>query len=66
MIADKLYELLRQAGGPHQKRLCIAYREFGELKFAGIDALTRFDDPADDKTEFLAVTPLDHTEPSYG
>ncbi|MNC10126.1 hypothetical protein D3C75_577630 [compost metagenome] len=65
-VADKLYELLRQAGGPHQKRLCIAYREFGELKFAGIDALTRFDDPADDKTEFLAVTPLDHTEPSYG
>lgn len=65
-IADKLYELLRQAGGPYQKRLCIAYREFGELKFASIEALTRFDDPADDKTEFLAVTPLDHTEASYG
>ena len=65
-IADKLYELLRQAGGPHQKRLCIAYREFGELKFAGIDALTRFDDPAEDKTEFLAVTPLDDMEASYG
>lgn len=65
-IADKLYQLLRQAGGPHQKRLCIAYREFGELKFAGIGALTRFDDPADDKTEFLAITPLDDTEASYG
>jgi predicted amidohydrolase len=65
-IADKLYELLRQAGGPHQKRFCIMYREFGELKFAGISALTRFDDPSEDKTEFLAVAPLDDTETTYG
>ncbi|WP_218281364.1 MULTISPECIES: hypothetical protein [unclassified Pseudomonas] len=61
-IADKLYDLLRREGGQHQKRLCIAYREFGQVKFAGIDALTRFDDPAEDKTDFLAVTPLDTTD----
>jgi hypothetical protein len=42
------------------------YREFGELKFAGISALTRFDDPSEDKTEFLAVAPLDDTETTYG
>ncbi len=58
-IADKLYDLLRREGGQYQKRLCITYREFGQLKFVGIDALTRFDDPAEDKTDFLAVTPLD-------
>ena len=61
-IADKLYDLLRQEGSQYQKRLCVAYREFGHLKFAGIDALTRFDDPSEDKTDFLAVTPLDPTE----
>lgn len=64
--ADMFYELLRKAGGPHQKRLCIIYREFGEIRFACINALTRFDDPIEDKTEFLAVTPLDYMEASHG
>lgn len=64
--ADMLYELLRKAGGPHQKRLCIVYREFGAVRFARINALTRFDDPAEDRTEFLSVPPLDDTEASHG
>lgn len=60
--ADKLYELLRQAGGPHRKRFCVVYREFGQLKFAPIGALTRIDDPEDDKTDIFSVTPLDDAE----
>jgi predicted amidohydrolase len=60
--ADMFYDLLRKAGGPHQKRLCIMYREFGQPKFARIDALTRFDDAMEDKTEFLAVPLFDDTE----
>lgn len=64
--ADMFYDLLRKAGGPHQKRLCIMYREFGNVRFARIDALTRFDDPIEDKTEFLAVPPLDYMEASHG
>jgi hypothetical protein len=63
--ADMFYDLLRKAGGPHQKRLCIMYREFGKVRFAPINALTRFDDPIEDKTEFLAVPPLDYTEPLH-
>lgn len=59
--ADMFYNLLRKAGGPHQKRLCILYREFGMRKFAPIDALTRFDDALEDKTDIMAVPPLDDT-----
>ena len=64
--ADMLYELLRQAGGPHQKRLCIVYREFGQPKFAPIAALTRFDDAMEDKTDFMAVQPLEDTGANHG
>ncbi len=56
--ADMLYHLLRKNGGPHQKRLCIIYREFGVRKFAPIEALTRFDDASEDKTDIMAVLPL--------
>lgn len=59
--ADMFYDLLRRAGGPYQKRLCIFYREFGVRKFAPIDALTRFDDALEDKTDIMAVLPLDDT-----
>ena len=64
--ADMLYELLRQAGGPHQTRLCIIYREFGQPRFAPIAALTRFDDAMEDKTDFMAVPPLDDTGENHG
>lgn len=64
--ADMLYELLRQAGGPHQKRLCIVYREFGQPKFAPIAALTRFDDAMEDKTDFMAIQPLEDTGADHG
>ncbi|WP_222944369.1 hypothetical protein [Pseudomonas lurida] len=56
--ADMFYHLLRKTGGPHQKRLCIIYREFGVRKFASIEALTRFDDASEDKTDIMAVLPL--------
>jgi hypothetical protein len=52
------YHLLRKTGGPHQKRFCIIYREFGVRKFASIEALTRFDDASEDKTDIMAVLPL--------
>jgi hypothetical protein len=64
--ADMLYELLRQAGGPHQTRLCIVYRQFGHLRFAPIAALTRFDDATEDKTDFMAVQPLEDTGSHHG
>lgn len=56
---DMLYELLRKAGGDHQKRLCVMHREHGQLKFAQIEALTRIDEPDAPMTEFTAVHPLD-------
>lgn len=53
--SDMFYELLRKAGGPYQSRLCIMYREHGQIKFAQIDALTRFDDAMQDKTDIMSV-----------
>lgn len=64
--ADMLYELLRQAGGSHQKRLCVFYWELGQLKFAPIPALTRFDDAMEDLTHFMAVQPLEDIGDQYG
>lgn len=64
--ADMLYQLLRQAGGPHQTRLCIIYREFGQPRFASIAALTRFDDAMEDKTDFMAVPPLGDMGDNHG
>jgi hypothetical protein len=64
--ADMLYELLRQAGGAHQKRLCILYRQFGQLKFAPIPALTRFDDATEEQTDFMAVQPLEDIGVQHG
>lgn len=56
--ADMLFNLLRRSGGAHQDRLCLMYREFGEMKFAQISPLTRFDDALVDRTDFAAVTPF--------
>lgn len=64
--ADMFYELLRQAGGPHQRRLCVVYREFGQPKFAPIPALTRFDDAMEDKTDFMAIQPLEDIGVHHG
>jgi len=66
MVADMLFDLLRRAGGDHHKRLCILYRKHGDVRFATIPGLTRFDDPMEDKTDFLAVTPLDITDGASG
>jgi hypothetical protein len=63
---DKLYELLRKAGGQHQQRLCIIRREHGQLKFVQIPALTRFDEANLDQTEFTAIHPLEPQEPGNG
>ena len=57
-LAAKLTNLLRKAGGDDQKRLCVLYRRFGELKFATLP-LTRFDDALEDETDILAVQPQD-------
>jgi len=56
-VPDMLIDLLRRAGGPHQTRLCVLYRHFGELKFASLASLTRFDDAMTDQTDILAVNP---------
>jgi len=64
--ADKLYELLRKAGGQHQQRLCIIRREHGQLQFVPIPALTRFDEASPDQTEFTTIHPLEPKEPDNG
>jgi hypothetical protein len=63
---DKLYELLRKAGGQHQQRLCVIRREHGQLQFVQIPALTRFDEASSDQTEFTAIHPLEPEEPGNG
>jgi predicted amidohydrolase len=64
--ADKLYELLRKAGGEHQQRLCIIRREHGQLRFVQIPALTRFDEANLDQTEFTAIHPFEPKESGNG
>jgi hypothetical protein len=64
--ADKLYELLRKAGGQHQQRLCIIRREHGQPQFVPIPALTRFDEASPDQTEFTTIHPLEPKEPDNG
>ena len=64
--ADKLCELLRKAGGPNQKRLCIIRREHGQVQFVPLPALTRFDEPNKDMTEIMAVHPINDPESDRG
>jgi hypothetical protein len=54
---DMLYELLRRAGGPYQKRLCVIYRQYGAQRFAPIPGLTRFDDALENSRDILNVQP---------
>jgi hypothetical protein len=64
--ADKLYELLRRAGGQHQKRLCIVRREHGQVQFVQIEALTRIDEADLEMTDIAAIHPLNDPEPDHG
>jgi hypothetical protein len=57
-----LIDLLRRAGGPHQNRLCVLYRRFGELKFAPLSGITRFDDALMDERDLLSVAPNESEE----
>lgn len=59
--ADMLCELLRRAGGPNQRRLCIIRRDHGRLQFVPLPALTRFDEADTDLTEFTAIHALNDT-----
>lgn len=61
-ISSKLIDLLRRAGGPHQNRLCVFYRRFGDLKFAPLPGITRFDDALMDERDILSVDPNESTE----
>jgi predicted amidohydrolase len=64
--ADMLCELLRKAGGPCQKRLCIIWREYGQIKFVPLPALTRFDDALLELTKFTTIHPLEDTGTDHG
>jgi len=55
-VTSKLTNLLRSVGGPYQRRICIAYRTLGHLKFAPMP-FTRFDDAMEDETDILTVQP---------
>lgn len=61
-IPAMLIDLLRRAGGPHQARLCILYRRFGELKFAPLPGMTRFDDALMDERDILSADPNEPLE----
>lgn len=64
--ADMLCDLLRRSGGPNQKRLCVIRREHGQLQFAPLQAITRFDEADMDLTEIAAIHPLDDQEVGNG
>ena len=42
-VPKVLVDLLRRAGGPYSKRVCILYRQFGQLHHVTPDVLTAFD-----------------------
>ncbi len=52
---SKLIDVLRRQGGDDYKRLCLLYREFGELMFARLPGLTRFDDALEDERDILST-----------
>jgi hypothetical protein len=49
---DGFFDLLRRENSAHQKRLAICYRLHGNLKFAPISPLTRFDYSGGSRTDF--------------
>lgn len=53
--ASKLIDLLRRQGGDNQKRLCLLYRQYGELEFARLPGLTRYDDALEDERDILST-----------
>jgi hypothetical protein len=53
--ASKLIDLLRRQGGDDQKRLCLLYRQYGELEFARLPGLTRYDDALEDERDILST-----------
>lgn len=53
--ASKLIDLLRHQGGCDDKRLCLVYRKYGELKFDRLSGLTRFDDALLDERDILST-----------
>ena len=54
-IASKLIDLLRRQGGAHHRRLCIAYRRYGELVFDPLSGLTRYDEALLDERDILSA-----------
>lgn len=56
--ADMFYDLLCKEGSPYKTRLCIVYREFGNIKFAPISTMTRIDNPIENQTDITSVTPF--------
>ena len=57
-VADMLCQLLKQAGGINEKRLCIVYRHHGVPIFPSLPGLTRYDDAQGDATDILSVQPI--------
>lgn len=52
--ASKLIDLLRRQGANEDKRLCLVYRKYGELRFDRLSGLTRFDDALLDERDILS------------
>ena len=50
-----LINLVRRAELGDQKRIAVLYRKYGELKFADMPGLTRYDDAQEDETDLAAV-----------
>lgn len=61
-IPSMLIDMLRRAGGPHQTRLCVLYRRLGELKFALLPGMTRFDEALMDERDISSVDPNEGKE----
>jgi len=53
--ASKLIDLLRRQGGDNHKRLCLLYRQYGELMFARLPGLTRYDDALEDERDIFTT-----------
>jgi predicted amidohydrolase len=60
-VPSMLTDLLRRSNSPHQNRLCVLYRRYGELKFAQLP-VTRFDDALMDQRDILSANTDDSTE----
>lgn len=52
---DMLINLVRRVETSDQKRIAVLYRKFGDLKFADMPGLTKYDDAQEDETDIAAV-----------